>query len=254
MSLSSFRLLLIIMVAWSFHVFPVQIHSSHCMTTGHSAGSEAALLRPWLLDQILQHHDPEAMAVWNHLTFQANLTSTHHVISCHLIKSIQIRTLLHYGNGIDECWSRWRFAAENHQVIQEDQQPQKDFPQATAKEEGCEPKQGPVEGQGAKQSGTPRRKPNATCPTCKTCKKSKAKEDFLWSCHISLSFTHVDSLVTISQSAEANPALPKARVSMHVCSNFQCYSYSNICHQLIQSWLLCFLASRGEHGHSAPKI
>jgi hypothetical protein len=85
-------------------------------------------------------------------------------------------------------------------------------------------------------------------------KKSKAKEDFLWSCHISLSFTHVDSLVTISQSAEANPALPKARVSMHVCSNFQCYSYLNICHQLIQSWLLCFLASRGEHGHSAPKI
>lgn len=156
-------------------------------------------------------------------------------------------------------WHRWMleplehgFAAENHQVIQEDQQPQKDFPQATAKEEGCEPKQGPVEGQGAKQSGTPRSgKPNATCPTCK---KYKTKEDFLWSCHISLSFTDVDSLVTISQSAEANPALPKARVSMHVSSNFQCYSYSNICHQLIQSWLLCFLASRGEHGHSAPKI
>lgn len=66
MSSSSFRLLIIsitaiinlaifmvIMVAWSFHVFPVQIHSSHCMTTGHSAGSETALLRPWLLDQVL---------------------------------------------------------------------------------------------------------------------------------------------------------------------------------------------------------
>jgi hypothetical protein len=59
----SLAVFMVIMVAWSFHVFPVQIHSSHCMTTGHSAGSEAALLRPWLLDQILQHHDPEAMAV-----------------------------------------------------------------------------------------------------------------------------------------------------------------------------------------------
>ena len=180
--------------------------------------------------------------------------------SCHLIKSIQIRTLLHYshyGNGIDECWSRWsmdlqpRITKLSRKISSPRKTSRRPRQRRRAVNQSRDQSKGKVQNRAAHLGAGSHGKPNATCPTCK---KSKAKEDFLWSCHISLSFTHVDSLVTISQSAEANPALPKARVSMHVSSNFQCYSYSNICHQLIQSWLLCFLASRGEHGHSAPKI